>query len=64
MGIGSAHKDGLKYAYKNRYNIILTMDADGTHDPKYINNLEHLKNTNILNNLIFYCWDEADPGRV
>lgn len=36
MGIGSAHKDGLKYAYKKKYKIILTMDADGTHDPKYI----------------------------
>ena len=39
MGIGSAHKDGLKYAYKKKYKIILTMDADGTHKPKYILNL-------------------------
>ena len=44
MGIGSAHKDGLKYAYKNRYNIILTMDADGTHDPKYIKDLLKFSN--------------------
>lgn len=36
MGIGSAHKVALKYAYKKKYNTILTMDADGTHDPKYI----------------------------
>jgi len=34
-GIGSAHKDAIKYAYKNNYNLIITMDADGTHDPKY-----------------------------
>ena len=39
LGIGSAHKDGLKYAYKKRYKTILTMDADGTHNPKYIKNL-------------------------
>lgn len=39
MGIGSAHKDGLKFAYKKKYKIILTMDADGTHNPKYIKNL-------------------------
>jgi len=39
MGIGSAHKDGLKYAYKKKYKIILTMDADGTHNPKYIKKL-------------------------
>ena len=35
-GIGSAHKDGIKWCYKKKYQIILTMDADGTHDPKYI----------------------------
>ena len=39
MGIGSAHKDGLKFAYKKKYKIILTMDADGTHNPKYIKKL-------------------------
>ena len=39
LGIGSAHKDGIKYAYKKKYKIILTMDADGTHNPKYIKNL-------------------------
>ena len=39
LGIGSAHKDGLKFAYKKKYRIILTMDADGTHNPKYIKNL-------------------------
>ena len=39
LGIGSAHKDGLKFAYKKKYKIVLTMDADGTHNPKYIKNL-------------------------
>ena len=39
LGIGSAHKDGLKYAYKKKYTTILTMDADGTHQPKYIKSL-------------------------
>ena len=39
MGIGSAHKDGLNYAYRRNYETILTMDADGTHDPKYIRKL-------------------------
>ena len=33
-GIGTAHKDAIKYAYKKN-NLIITMDADGTHDPKY-----------------------------
>jgi dolichol-phosphate mannosyltransferase len=35
-GIGSAHKDGFKYVFKNGYDIVITMDCDGTHDPKYI----------------------------
>ena len=40
MGIGSAHKDGIKFAYKNNYDFVITMDADGTHDPKYINEMK------------------------
>ncbi len=35
VGIGSAHKEGIKYAYKKKYDLLITMDADGTHDPKY-----------------------------
>ncbi len=35
-GIGSAHKDGIKWCYKKKYTKILTMDCDGTHNPKYI----------------------------
>ena len=36
MGIGSAHKDAFKWSYKKKYQTLITMDADGTHDPKYI----------------------------
>ena len=38
-GIGSAHKDGIKYCYVKKYDLIITMDSDGTHDPKYFNQL-------------------------
>ena len=49
MGIGSAHKDGFVWSYKKNYKIIITMDADGTHDPKYIKFLiEELKNFDIV----------------
>ena len=45
MGIGSAHKDAFKWAYKKKYLILVTMDADGTHDPQYIKLLmKKLKN--------------------
>ena len=36
LGIGSAHKFALKWAYKKKYETIITMDCDGTHHPKYI----------------------------
>ena len=49
MGIGSAHKDGFIWAYKKNYKIIITMDADGTHDSKYLKCLiEELKNSDIV----------------
>ena len=48
-GIGSAHKEGLTYAFKKKYNIAVTMDADGTHDPKYIVHLiKNIKNYEIV----------------
>ena len=49
MGIGSAHKDGLIWSYKKNYKTIITMDADGTHDPKYLKFLiDELKNFDIV----------------
>ena len=49
MGIGSAHKEALVWCYKKNYKTIITMDADGTHDPKYIKFLiKELKNFNIV----------------
>jgi dolichol-phosphate mannosyltransferase len=48
-GIGSAHKDGFVWSYKKKYKTIITMDADGTHDPKYISfMIEKLKNFDIV----------------
>ena len=49
MGIGSAHKDGLIWSYKRNYKTIITMDADGTHDPKYLKFLiDELKNFDMV----------------
>ena len=39
FGIGSAHKDGIKWCYKKKYKLIVTMDGDGTHNPKFIKSL-------------------------
>lgn len=35
-GIGSAHKEGIKWAYKKGYKTLVTMDSDMTHSPSYI----------------------------
>lgn len=35
-GIGSAHKHGINYAYNKGYDYLITMDADGTHEPENI----------------------------
>ena len=42
LGIGSAHKFGFKWAYKRNYKIIITIDCDGTHHPKYINQMVNI----------------------
>jgi len=36
LGIGSAHKEGIRWAYEKGYDRLLTMDADFTHSPEYI----------------------------
>ena len=43
-GIGKAHKDGLKWAYKKKYQFAVTMDTDFAHHPNYI--LKLLKKIN------------------
>tara|TARA_B110000037_G_C17115616_1_gene503621 strand:+ start:1122 stop:1832 length:711 start_codon:yes stop_codon:yes gene_type:complete len=44
MGIGSAHKDGISFAYDKNYEAVITMDADGTHDPRYIEEIKKYYN--------------------
>ena len=36
LGIGSAHKLGIKFAKKKKYRFVCTIDCDGSHDPMYI----------------------------
>jgi len=36
LGIGSAHIQALNFAKLNGYDVLLTMDADGAHDPRFI----------------------------
>ena len=36
LGIGSAHLDGISWAYDNGYSTLITMDCDFTHKPETI----------------------------
>ena len=49
LGIGSAHKDGIKLAKKKNYRYVCTMDCDGTHDPRHIKKmLDKIKNSDLV----------------
>lgn len=34
MGLGSAYKEGFRFAFKNGYDFVITMDADFSHNPQ------------------------------
>ena len=36
LGVGSAHLDGIRWAYKHGHSELITMDCDFTHPPRYI----------------------------
>jgi len=49
LGIGSAHKVGIKIAKKKNYRYVCTMDCDGTHDPRHINKMfDKIKNSDLV----------------
>lgn len=43
MGIGSAHLEGIKWAYARKYSRLITMDCDFTHTPESL--AELIKNS-------------------
>ena len=49
LGIGGAVQTGYKFAHENDYDIAIQMDADGQHDPKYIDDMiKEIENGNDL----------------
>lgn len=49
LGLGTAYVEGFKYALKHKYDYIFEMDADFSHDPKYIPLfLEEIKKNDIV----------------
>ena len=46
LGLGTAHKLAMKYAISNEYDVLVTMDADYSHHPKYLSTLVKLMRQN------------------
>jgi len=47
LGIGGAVQTGIKYAYRNDYDVALELDGDGQHDPSFASALvEKLQENN------------------
>ena len=48
-GVGNAHLNAINYAYNNNYELLVTMDADFTHNPIYIKNMiEELGENDVI----------------
>ncbi|MFZ4712589.1 MAG: polyprenol monophosphomannose synthase [Bacteriovoracaceae bacterium] len=45
LGLGTAHVLGMEYTIKNNYDMLVTMDADFSHHPKYLPQLIDLLKT-------------------
>ncbi len=39
LGLGSAYLTGFRYALERAYDLVFEMDADGSHDPRYLSSL-------------------------
>ncbi len=61
LGIGSAHKDGFKWAISKNYKIITTIDADLSHDPSLIKEMhEKIENYDIITTSRFLKSDSIE----
>jgi dolichol-phosphate mannosyltransferase len=55
LGIGSAHKYALFYAMREGYDVLVTMDADFSHDPRAIPSLLQAHGHNVFVTGSRYC---------
>ena len=62
-GNGAATITGLRYCRKNKYDVVLILDADGQHDPSYIpyflDNIIDEKNDFVIANRFKYFYQGA-----
>lgn len=55
LGIGSAHKYAIFYAIRERYDTLVTLDADFSHDPKKIPDMLSMHESNTFITGSRYC---------
>lgn len=49
LGLGTAYVDGFNWALNNKYDVVMQMDADFSHNPKYIPQfLEAIKTNDLV----------------
>ena len=49
LGLASAYIDGFKYGIQNNFDVFIQMDADFSHNPKYLPNFfEKLKENDVV----------------
>ncbi len=36
LGVGGARRLGYRYGHEHRYDVVIQLDADGQHDPRYV----------------------------
>ena len=67
-GNGAAIQTGLEYCKKKKYDLVIIIDADGQHEPKYIKNfikpiVEHDYDY-VIGNRFYYYYDMGTTKKV
>ncbi|MFX0073692.1 MAG: glycosyltransferase family 2 protein [Candidatus Hermodarchaeota archaeon] len=67
-GNGAAIQTGLEYCKKKRYEIVIIIDADGQHEPKYIKNfikpIVQRDYDYVIGNRFYYYYDMSITKKV
>jgi glycosyltransferase involved in cell wall biosynthesis len=63
LGAWNATQTGFQYALKNSYQIVITLDADGQHNPQSIPDMIQAQEDNKANVIIASCTERGDLNR-
>ena len=65
MGVGGATITAFKYAIRNKFDLVIKLDGDGQHEPKYISKfIAQLKNKNINFCKGTRCKNHIERGKI